>query len=56
LKKNVKNNKILSNRPPEVKDWIEEASWNLDLTINDASEDKNFIANRAGKAMKRLNS
>jgi hypothetical protein len=27
LKKNVKNNKILTNRPPEVKDWIEEASW-----------------------------
>jgi hypothetical protein len=28
----------------------------LDLTINDASEDKNIIAKRVGRAMKRLNS
>jgi len=56
LKKNIKSNKNLENRSPEVQDWIKESSKNLDLTINDASEDGNFIARQIGRAMKWLNS
>ena len=55
LKKEIKSKKT-EDRPIEVQDWIEESSKNLDLTINDASEDKNIIAKRVGRAMKRLNS
>ena len=55
LKKEIKSKKT-KERPSEVQDWIEESSKNLDLTINDASEDKNIIAKRVGRAMKRLNS
>ena len=55
LKKEIKS-KETEDRPIEVQDWIEESSKNLDLTINDASEDKNIIAKRVGRAMKRLNS
>ena len=55
LKKNIKNKKI-ETRSPDVQDWIEKSSKNLDLTINDASEDSNPIAKWAGRAMKRLNS
>ena len=42
-------------RPTEVQQGIQGSSKNLDLTINDASEDKNIIASWVGKAMKRLN-
>ena len=56
LKKNIKSNKNLENRSPEVQDWIKESSKNLDLTINDALEDGNFIARQIGRAMKWLNS
>ena len=55
LKKNIKS-KSVDNRPVEVQNWIEESSKNLDLTIDEASEDKNYIANLVGKAMKWLNS
>ena len=43
-------------RPIEVQEWIQNSSKNLDLTINNASEDKNSVAKRIWKAMKRLNS
>ena len=46
----------IQNRPTEVQKWIKESSLALDSTINDASQDSNPIANRAGKIMKRLNS
>ena len=43
-------------RPIEVQQWIQDSLKNLDLTISNASEDKNMIACWVGKAMKRLNS
>ena len=43
-------------RPTEVQAWIQKSSKNLDSTINNAAEDKNPIAKRIWKAMKRLNS
>ena len=43
-------------RPSDVQKWIKESANNLDSTINEASEDKNPIARRFGKAMKWLNS
>ena len=46
----------IQNRSPEVQKWIKESSLALNSTINDASQDSNPIANRAGKMMKRLNS
>ena len=43
-------------RPTEVQAWIQKSSKNLDSTINNAAEDKNPVAKRIWKAMKRLNS
>ena len=43
-------------RPTEVQGWIQKSSKNLDSTINNAAEDKNPVAKRIWKAMKRLNS
>lgn len=43
-------------RPAEVQEWIQESSKDLDLTINNASEDKNPVARWIWKAMKWLNS
>ena len=48
LKNNIKSNKNLENRSPEVQDWIEKSSANLDLTIHDATKDKNPIARKIG--------
>ena len=54
LKNNVKNNKKLENRPPEVQQWIEESSNNLALDIHNATQDKNPIARKIGQWMEYL--
>jgi len=54
LKNNIKSNKNLENRSPEVQDWIEKSSANLDLTIHDATKDKNPIARKIGERMEYL--
>jgi len=54
LKNNIKINKNLENRSPEVQDWIEKSSANLDLTIHDATKDKNPIARKIGERMEYL--
>ena len=54
LKNNIKSNKNLENRSPEVQDWIEKSSENLDLTIHDATKDKNPIARKIGERMEYL--
>lgn len=41
-------------RPKETQEWIKESSKNLASTINDASQDKNPIAQKIGERMKRL--
>lgn len=41
-------------RPAEVQEWIDEASDNLDLTIEEAIDDKNIIARGAGYMMAHL--
>lgn len=58
LKESIQKNwnQHISERPPEVQEWIQESSKDLDLTINNASEDKNPVARRAWKVMKWLNS
>ena len=58
LKQNIKWTKRQETyeRPAKVQEWIQEASKDLDSTINNASEDKNPVARRVWKAMKRLNS
>lgn len=58
LKENIKWTKRQERyeRPAKVQEWIQEASKDLDTTINNASEDKNPVARRVWKAMKRLNS
>ena len=53
LKKKINNNQI-ENRLPEVQDWIEKSSANLDLTIHNATEDKNPIARKIGERMEYL--
>ncbi len=55
-KRDLENLKRGIDRPIKVQEWINKSSKNLDLTINDASEDKNKIANWVGNLMKRLNS
>ena len=54
LKNNIKSNKNLENRSPEVQDWIEKSSETLDLTIHDATKDKNPIARKIGERMEYL--
>lgn len=54
LKNNIKSNKSLESRSPEVQDWIEKSSANLDLTIHDATKDKNPIARKIGERMEYL--
>lgn len=54
LKNNIKSNKNLENRSPEVQDWIEKSSANLGLTIHDATKDKNPIARKIGERMEYL--
>jgi len=56
LKRNIQqiNFKQSSNRPNEVQQWIYVASNNLETTINDWLNDRNFIANKAAKRMKKL--
>ena len=58
LKRWIQQNKQWwnSERTPEVQEWIDVALKNFDSTVNEASEDKNPIANRAWRVMKRLNS
>lgn len=58
LKQDIKWDKHheIAKRPTEVQSWIQQSSKNLDSTINNATEDKNTIAKRIWKAMKRLNS
>lgn len=46
----------INNRPVDVQKWLKESAWNLTQSIDDATEDRNPIAKRIGKAMKRLNS
>ena len=55
-KRDLENLKRDIDRPIKVQEWINKSSKNLDLTINEASEDKNKIANWVGNLMKRLNS
>lgn len=54
LKNNIKNIRNLENRSPEVQNWIEKSSANLDLTIHDATKDKNPIARKIGERMEKL--
>ena len=58
LKKNIiqKHTPWQTERKPEVQQWIDLASNNLEKTIHEASQDKNPIANRVWKAMEWLNS
>ena len=58
LKQNIiqKHTPWQTERKPEVQQWIDVASNNLESTIHEASQDKNPIANRVWKAMERLNS
>ena len=53
LKRWIQQNKQRRNpeRPAEVQEWIDEASDNLDLTIEEAIDDKNIIARGAGYIM-----
>ena len=55
-KRDLENLKRDIDRPIEVQKWINKSSKNLDLTINDASKDKNKIASWIGNVMKWLNS
>ena len=58
LKQDIKweKHQEIIKRPTEVQAWIQKSSKNLDSTINNAAEDKNPVAKRIWKAMKRLNS
>ena len=56
LQNNIIKHNSIENRPPKVQEWIKQSSNNLDLTINDAEQDSNPIANWIGKAIKWLNS
>ncbi len=44
----------IDNRPEDIQDWIVESSENLDLTINNAAEDKNPIARKIWERMQYL--
>ena len=54
---NLKNEvraKWMKGRPMEVQEWIEESSNDFESTVSNASEDKNPIARKIGKWMKKL--
>ena len=54
---NLKNEvraKWMKGRPIEVQEWIEESSNDFESTVSNASEDKNPIARKIGKWMKKL--
>ncbi len=54
VQQNNKQRRIPSERKPGVQEWINESSNNLDLTIHNASEDKNPIAKKIGERMEYL--
>lgn len=54
---NLKNEvraKWMKGRPMEVQEWIEESSNDFESMVSNASEDKNPIARKIGKWMKKL--
>ena len=52
--KNEVRGKWMKGRPMEVQEWIEESSNDFESTVSNASEDKNPIARKIGKWMKKL--
>ena len=56
LKRGIQQNKQRRKpeRPTEVQEWINKSSDNLDLTIHEATKDKNPVARKIGERMEYL--